>query len=158
MSSVFDVLKEAEDEVDVKRWVTIVEQDPAIKEPEFKMEISFLPTDEFERITREFKKRMDFGMLILGNLVPSQQTKLKKLVMKRVVKDWVGCTRGNMRRVSDLALLRPSALAQLPDVIECTPDNIEGLAEVIEMTTFSAIQTAATDLEGVATETAGKND
>lgn len=139
------------------RWVTVWEEEPSIEAPKLEVEIAYLDPDDWERMCRQYKRGIQFGLGWVQLLQSKDRERLLTGFLKKTLKGIKGLGRKNLPRISAQFASKPAALEQVPDTIEFSDELVEELAVLINHDTFIILHTAATDLNEFGVAIQSKN-
>lgn len=156
--SLLTILKEtpAEEEAPT-RWITVWDEEPSIEAPKFEAEISYLDPDDWERMARQYKKGLTFGLGWVQLLQSKERERLLKGFLKKILKNMRGFGRKNLPRISPQFATKPAALEKIADSIPFSDELVEELASLISHDVFTILHTAATDLNEFGVAIQAKN-
>jgi len=147
------ILKEGAEE-EVTRWVDALDPDPSIDAPAFRVLVAYLPEDEFDRLSKSFRKlkRQPDGTWVdaLNISSPEQLEKFNSLILYKIARDWTGLTRVNLIRGCEMAMTRPSLSKQLPDEIPFSEPMARELGRYLNGDSMTRCLLGARDLQAFA--------
>lgn len=140
-------LREAPDEeIPVRRWLTLLDEDPSIDAPKFEVEIEYLDADEWDRMARKYRRGLSVGLNWVQSLNSLDKNTFLRKFFKRVVKDWRGLGRKTLPQLCSSALENLAAVRDLPDDIPFSDDVRDDLATMVTHENFLVLQMQATDI------------